>query len=367
MEKRKRKFSLWRALLLAAAAAALGTPAGAAIVKVQQQSVAPTSVSGSTPITGTFGSNTAAGNWYAVLVRAGFQTGWGMNVTDSEGNTWSNCGATNGGNLTHQLEIFYAQNVVGGTHDAISVNTTGNGANSSTMSLVMFEYSGIATASSLDACNGTGGTGSTSPLTSSSVTTTNANDLIVGGFGEGSDTTWTAGSGYAIENSTTRVAFETQVVSATGSYQPQISVGTTGTSWTAITAAFKAAAGGGGGGPTPCFGCLGVGSATLLGNADIQLSGALLAAPLDYKLSGAVEIPLASLAAYPGCDAAQNCSAGLHICQGGTTTKCIDVYAGNDVPLDVSLIRKVGSAARELYPMGTVKLTFAPALAEWNF
>jgi hypothetical protein len=216
--------------------------------KVQQASVAPTSVSGQTPITGTFAANTTAGNEYFVLARAGFNTGWGMAISDSEGNTWQSCAAANGGNATHQLQLWYAENVVGGTHDAISVNTTGNGASASTMSLVMFEYSGLATASSKDVCSATGGTGSTSPLSTTAITTTNANDLIIGGFGEGADTTWTAGSGFVVENSTVRVAFETKTVAATGSYQPQISVGTTATSWTAIAGSFKAA--GGGGGPT---------------------------------------------------------------------------------------------------------------------
>jgi hypothetical protein len=315
--------------------------------KVQQASVAPTAVTGQTPITGTFASTTTAGNEYFVLARAGFNTGWGMAISDSEGNTWQSCAAANGGNATHQLQLWYAENVVGGTKDAISVNTTGNGASASTMSLVMFEYSGLATTSSKDVCSGTGGTGSTSPLSTTAITTTNANDLIIGGFGEGADTTWTAGSGFVIENSTVRIAFETKTVTATGSYQPQISVGTTATSWTAIAGSFKAS--GGGGGPT-------VHQLTTMGVGMAMISSPGLPFSLGYQARFSIPVDLSVLSTYPQCT--DTCTPGIRLCD--ANGDCLDLYAG-DSSFDFSLLAKTADGVKA-YLLGKATLTLPSSI-----
>lgn len=108
-----------------------------------------------------------------------------------------------------------------------------------TVRLIIDEFSGIATSSALDQTATGGPTGSTSPSTSS-VTTTQANELLFalittsnsfGGF--------TAGSGYTLDQTiASKFYSEYQVVSSTGSYVGNATI--TNDTWDAVLATYKA-------------------------------------------------------------------------------------------------------------------------------
>ncbi len=228
-------------------------PASAAITMVQTANNLGTA---NTSIVGTFVNATVAGNNYIVLCRSGNQAGWSLSVSDSEGNTWQSLtAAVQSG--AHMSQVFYVENAIGGTKDGITC--TQSSGISGTMAIVIFEYSGLATTSSLDCQAQTAGTSNTSTLTGAACTTTNANDLVIGAAGLGGDTTWSAGAGFTVEGSDARLALEDKVVAATGSQQPTIGTTTTATSWTFTTAAFKAAGGGGATPPPPQLMNMGVG------------------------------------------------------------------------------------------------------------
>lgn len=82
---------------------------------------------------------------------------------------------------------------------------------------------GAATSSQLDVHNVTNGAGATSPT----VTTTNANDLILVYGGDDTAPTWAAGSGYTLVNGGSWTGSQAQSVVSTGMYNGAFSgVGT---------------------------------------------------------------------------------------------------------------------------------------------
>lgn len=181
-----------------------------------------------------------AGNLNVVIV------GYGGNATvasisDSRGNTYAQAvGPTSVIAPAHQY-IYYAKNIVAAAAGAntITINF------SSTIdwpSIRIAEYSGMDTVSPLDVAGGATGTGT--EMSSGAVTTTLANDLLVGGNFSGTYTA-SAGAGF-----TQRIytfggeILEDRIVSSTGSYA---ATGTLDSSiwWIMQVAAFKAAAAGG--------------------------------------------------------------------------------------------------------------------------
>jgi hypothetical protein len=188
-----------------------------------------------------FSNPTTAGNLIVVYVAPGTSSPGTISVSDSQHNTYSPATST----LTTAIpqcnisqEFFYAFNIVGGS-DEITVTTTAEDG----MGVVILEYSGIATTSPLDAQAGT--SSSSCPYnndpTSASLTTTNANDVIISGAVLVAGSTWTAGSGYALRTGATIYAVEDQVASSSGAF-----TGTFGLSasnnWVAAAVSFKAAA-----------------------------------------------------------------------------------------------------------------------------
>jgi hypothetical protein len=109
----------------------------------------------------------------------------------------------------------------------------------------ILEYSGVATANSLDVTASK--VGSSNSASSGSVTTTANGDLLLGAVLTANPTTFTAGSGYAIEESipaapNAKVIAEDQIQATAGSTSATATLGTT-VSWLAVLGAFKAAGG----------------------------------------------------------------------------------------------------------------------------
>jgi RHS repeat-associated protein len=185
----------------------------------------------------TFTSNNTAGNFIAVCIRAG-HISESFSVMDSLGNTYRQAVAFSETVNGNTLGIFYAENTAGGSN-TVTVNIS----TSSTLRFIILEYSGIALANSIDENTAAQGT-STSPNSGSMTTTTNG-DLLLSAILSAGSATFTAGSGYTLEESipaspNTKLIAEDQIQTTAGA----VSAGATlsvSTQWAAGLAAFKPA------------------------------------------------------------------------------------------------------------------------------
>src|SRR5712664_1843013 len=191
-----------------------------------------------------FNSNNTAGNWIGVCIRAG-KSGQLFSVTDSRGNAYHQAIQFNvtidppGGDT---LGIFYAENVAGGAN-TVTVSDTVSG----TLRFAILEYSGVALANSLETTAVAQGN-SASPSTMNTTTLANG-DLLLGAIMTGSPATFTAGSGFTIEESVpgvpnTKLIAEDQIQTTAGTISAGASLGFQD-KWGASLAAFKPATGGG--------------------------------------------------------------------------------------------------------------------------
>ena len=192
-----------------------------------------------------FASNNAAGNWIAVCIRAG-STGQVFTVADSRGNTYRKAVQLNETVDSVSLAIYYAENVAAGAN-TVTVSDTISG----TLRFAILEYSGVATSSSFDV--GAAAQGHSAAPSSGNATTTANGDLLLGAIFTGNPNTFTAGTGYTIEERVpaapnSKLASQDQIQSAAGSVSSSATLGTAD-DWGAVLAAFKPAAGSGGTSP----------------------------------------------------------------------------------------------------------------------
>lgn len=154
-------------------------------------------------------------------------------------------GPVNNGGDT--IRIDYVENIVGGASHTVSMTT-----NAEQYSVLnASEYSGIATSSSIDQTGS--GTGTSTTLSSGNVTTTQADELLVGAgtISAGTDSTFTATSSFTLRGSIGNADEGTvgylidRIVSATGTYAATATWGGSSGAWVAAIATFKAAAAGG--------------------------------------------------------------------------------------------------------------------------
>jgi hypothetical protein len=197
-----------------------------------------------------FPSNNTAGNFIAVVIRAG-RAGQILTVSDTRGNTYHTAIQFNVTTDTPNgdtLGVLYAENIAGGANTV----TVADNINGSTLRFAILEYSGVVLANSLDVVSTGQGTSATAD--SGNVLTTANGDLLLGAILTGNPATYTAATGYTVEDRvpaspSTKLATEDQIQAAAGT----ISAGVTfsaSDSWGAGLAAFKAASGGGTSGPT---------------------------------------------------------------------------------------------------------------------
>ena len=196
-----------------------------------------------------FASGNGAGDWIGVAIRAGI-SGEAFTVSDSNGNVYRQAvqlNVTVDTPMGDTLAIFYAENIKGGANTVTVAAST-----SATLRFAILEYAGVALTNSLDTKAAAQGTGATA--SSGSTTTTAAGDLLLSAIASANGRTFTAGSGYAIQERVpaapnTKLVVEHQVQATAGIASASASVGTSD-NWGATLAAFRAAAGGGGGGDT---------------------------------------------------------------------------------------------------------------------
>ncbi len=197
-----------------------------------------------------FNSNNTAGNWIAVVIRAG-KAGQVLTVSDTRGNAYRTAIQYNVTTDTPNgdtLGVFYAENIAGGANTV----TVAESINGNTLRFAILEYSGVALANSLDVVSTAQGTSATA--NSSNALTTANGDLLLGAILTGNPATFTAAAGYTIEEGVpaspnTKLAAEDQIQAAAGSVSAGVTFGSSD-SWGVGLAAFKAASGGGTTAPT---------------------------------------------------------------------------------------------------------------------
>jgi len=170
----------------------------------------------------------AAGNALFVLVGVKSATVSISSITDNLGNTWTQV-ALRTGTSTREY-IYYALNVAGG-----STTVTVNFSASVTAAQNLSEFSGIATSSALDVAGaGAQADASTSPATGS-VTTANANDLVIGGAGQVSVETVLTGpsnSFAGLSKANTTGGSGASNITQLSAYRIVTATGTFSTAWT---------------------------------------------------------------------------------------------------------------------------------------
>ena len=189
-----------------------------------------------------FKSNNTAGNWIGVVVRGGTSSSQVFTVTDSNGNVYRKAAQIGFNASAVTLAIYYAENIKGGAN-TVTVSDTVSGP----FRFAILEYAGMATSGSLDVTATATGT-STLPA-SGNVSTTASGDLLLGAVATTNTRTFTAGSGYNIEDfvpaePNTKLITEDQIQPIAGTASASAMLGASDT-WGAVLGAFKAAASGG--------------------------------------------------------------------------------------------------------------------------
>ena len=188
----------------------------------------------------TFPSPNTTGNWIGVVIRAG-NTGQRFTVTDTRGDTFRQAIQYNETVDGTTIGVFYAENIAGGTN-TITVTDTSAGW---TLRFAILEFAGVASAGSFEGATATQGTSATP--SSGALTTTSNGDLILGLISTGNPATFTAGSGFVIEERVS-AAPNTKLIAADlrqASAGPVSATATLGATdqWGAAVAAFRAAGG----------------------------------------------------------------------------------------------------------------------------
>jgi hypothetical protein len=184
-----------------------------------------------------FPSANTGGNLILALVRMS-STSQTVTVTDSAGNVYSDAVAQIQTSDGHQLHLFYAKNIAGGSN---TVTATFSATNNHPW-LAIYEYRGLSATSPLDRTSAAQGT-STVVSSGSTPVTSSANELVFAGLGlpSGYSGTVTVGSGFVLgeqSTSTSPGATETALVTATGSYAGTFALSSS-TNWSALVATFK--------------------------------------------------------------------------------------------------------------------------------
>jgi len=212
------------------------TVAAAAVIKLVQHTNVNSMINLPSETVAFLSPNTA-GNWIGVVIFAGQSSSHTFTITDSNGNTYRQALTSPNTADSVTLGVFYAENIKAGANQIKVVpNTAGY------MRIVILEYSGVATANSLDVTASAQGN-SVSP-NSGSATTTLGGDLLLGSAVT-EDSAVTAGAGYTLEEVVpqapgTRLTVEDQTQINAGPASASLTLGTA-KDWTMGLAAFKKA------------------------------------------------------------------------------------------------------------------------------
>jgi hypothetical protein len=179
-----------------------------------------------------------SGNALIAIIEADVVAQNGITVTDSKGNTWNRVISTSLAG-TFDLEVWVALNITGGASHTVTATDNGGGVDS----LIMVEeWSGLLTASSIDKSIGATGTASSAANSGATAATTAANELIIGAVAASGNDTFTPGASYSngnkVNTTFSSLFFESKVVAATGAQTADATV-STNVSWICQCATFK--------------------------------------------------------------------------------------------------------------------------------
>jgi glucose/arabinose dehydrogenase/PKD repeat protein len=179
-----------------------------------------------------FASANTAGN--LIVVYAIWNNTNSASIADSNGNAYATAAArtTWGTNSNWSAQVFYAKNVAGGSNTVTATFATPV---TSFGVIYIHEYAGIDKASPVDVT--TSAVGTTSAMSSGSVTTTNANDLLFGA-GASNKSVQQAGPGYTTRTFAYGNRTMDRNVTSTGSYAATATQNST--AWVMTLVAFKA-------------------------------------------------------------------------------------------------------------------------------
>jgi YD repeat-containing protein len=200
----------------------------------------------------TFSSAPVAGDTVVVgLACYGLNDCHVTSLTDNYSNSYTQIGptATYGGpsqNITRVLFYCASGVATGSTFTVTSALSNSGGGDSN---LYIAEYSGV-TCNVDQSTTGTNGSSGTTQLQTSSATTTNGTDLILGLAGASTGGAATAGSGYNLRqngnNGTAEYGgFEDRMVTATGSYSGNMTLTSNTSYWGMVMLALKGTSGAG--------------------------------------------------------------------------------------------------------------------------
>jgi PKD repeat protein len=223
--------------LLTASAIAVGTlvvagaaPASAAPATPQFVQVRAKEVTSGTTNSLAFSSGNTAGN--LIVVYAIWSNTNSASVSDSGGNAYTAAGPRTTWGTNWSAQVFYAKNIAGGSN---TVTVTFATAVNSFGTIYIHEYAGIDKASPLDVS--TSAIGTSRAMSSGSVTTTNASDLLFGA-GASRNAVTKAGSGWTTRSTASGNRTEDRNVTTTGSYAATATQNSN--AWVMQLVAFKA-------------------------------------------------------------------------------------------------------------------------------
>lgn len=204
------------------------------IAPVQHRNIdAGTSTTGSLA----FATSTGPGNWIGVCIRGGLSSSQVFIVSDSNGNTYKQAFQLGLNASAVTLALYYAENIKGGA-DTITVTQSVSGP----LRFAIFEYSGVATSNSLDAIPATAQGNNATP-NSGNLTSNTGGDLLLGMVITTNSGSFTAGSGYTIEEfdpaePNTKLIAEDQLQTTAGAASAVVTL-TGADNWGAGLAAFR--------------------------------------------------------------------------------------------------------------------------------
>lgn len=214
-----------------------------AIARVQSNAV--TTGTNADPQSATFTSTTTTGNLLVAIIHAQVSTVVG--ITDNKSNTWSLFRSLVNYNGSWSQYIYYSANATGGATHTLTIDMSSSGW---PMYVGLHEFSGAATSNPIESATATASitsnASSSSPTNGAAITTTTANDYVVGIFDATTSTTFSAASGWALLTTGTATitsASVGQLGTSAGSYTPQVLSAITGWSMKAWSMAIKPAAG----------------------------------------------------------------------------------------------------------------------------
>lgn len=213
--------------------ASVSPPPPGPITMVQSGAVEGSSVAS---VSRAFSSSNTAGNLIIAVVRMSTTT-QAVTVTDTAGNPYTQAVAQTQTTDGHQLHIFYARDIIGGSN---TVKATFSGTNANPW-LAIYEYKGLNIYAPLDETAAAQGS-SSMPHTGATLTTHVANELVfvATAFNATSTVTLTSGTGYNIgqqDTHTSRAATETKFVTSIGSYSGTFNL-SGNVNWSAVLATF---------------------------------------------------------------------------------------------------------------------------------